>query len=242
MIGADIAVVLRAGRDLLLPRLCAVCHEQIPSGVAGRLCAGCLLRLEDLGTAPGDACEVCALPKTGRRCRRCPKGKLVSATAAFGPFQGTIREAIHVLKFEGDAALGPPLGTLVARAARTLPADADVVVPVPLHFSRLLERGFNQSAVLARQVARVLGKPLLLDAVSRSRASAEQSGSTRGQRRANVRGAFTAKKSRVGGMRVLLVDDVVTTGATAQACAAALQTAGALDVQVVALGRAREDA
>ena len=153
-------------------------------------------------------------------------------------FESTLRDAIHVFKFEGDPGLGLPLGKLAARAARTLPADADLVVPVPLHFSRLLERGFNQSAVLARQVALELGKPLLLDALSRTRLSAEQSGSSRTDRRANVRGAFVARKSRVAGRAVILVDDVLTTGATVHAAALALENAGARTVYVLALARA----
>jgi len=238
--GADVAVAFRAARDLFLPRVCGICREPVPAGVAGRLCTGCILHLEDLAFAPGDVCPRCALPRTGRRCRRCPKGALIAATASFGPFEGTLREAVHVFKFEGDPGLGAPLGKLAARAARTLPADVDVVVPVPLHFSRLLGRGFNQSAVLARHVAGELGKPLVLDALSRARASAEQSGSSRTDRRANVRGAFVAKRARVAGKRVLLVDDVLTTGATAHACALALQNAGAQPVYVVALARAHE--
>lgn len=245
MTRADLAVFLRAARDLLMPRVCAVCREPVSADVPGRLCAGCLIALEDLGGETANACPRCAAPREGSRCRRCPnaKGKSpVSAAVAFGPFEGALRRAVHVLKFGGDPGLGKALGRLVARAVgrRPEPQSADLVIPVPLHFSRLFERGYNQSAVLARQVANAIGKPLVLDALVRTRGAAEQSESTRTQRRENVRNAFLVKGARVDGKTVLLVDDVLTTGATARECALALQRAGAKAVYVAALARARE--
>ena len=245
MTRTDLAVFFRAARDLLLPRVCAVCREAIPADVPGRLCAGCLVALEDLGGDGRDACARCAAPREGKRCRRCPnaKGKSpVEAAVAFGPFEGVLRQAVHALKFGGDPGLGKALGRLVARAVgrRSEPRSADLVIPVPLHFSRLFERGYNQSAVLARQVAQALGKPLVLDALVRTRGAAEQSGSTRTQRQENVRDAFLVRGERVDGRTVLLVDDVLTTGATARECAVALQRAGAKKVYVAALARARE--
>jgi ComF family protein len=242
---ADLAVFLRAARDLLMPRVCAVCHEPVFADVPGRICAGCLVALEDLGEKAGTACPRCAAPRDGSRCRRCPnaKGKSpVEGAVAFGPFEGALRHAVHALKFGGDPGLGKALGRLVARAAgrRAEPRSADLVIPVPLHFSRLFERGYNQSAVLARQVATAMGKPLVLDALVRTRGAAEQSGSTRTQRRENVRDAFRVEGTRVDGKTVLLVDDVLTTGATARECALALRRAGAAKVYVAALARARE--
>lgn len=160
----------------------------------------------------------------------------------FGPFEGVLRQAVHALKFGGDPGLGKALGRLMARAVRRRlePRNADVVIPVPLHFSRLVERGYNQSAVLARQIAKTTGKPLVLDALVRTRGAAEQSGSTRAQRKENVRNAFLAREARVAGKTVLLVDDVLTTGATARECAYALQRAGAKRVYVAALARASD--
>lgn len=244
MTRADLAVFLRAARDLLMPRVCAVCHEPVSADVPGRLCAGCLIALEDLGSETEGACPRCAAPRDGSRCRRCPNARKspVVAAVAYGPFEGALRRAVHALKFGGDPGLGKTLGRLVARAVGRSPEprSADLVIPVPLHFSRLFERGYNQSAVLARQVAHAMGKPLVLDALVRTRGAAEQSGSTRTQRRENVRDAFRVKGSRVDGKTVLLVDDVLTTGATARECALALQRAGAAKVYVAALARARE--
>lgn len=241
-----IAVFLRAARDLLLPRACAVCRDAVPADVAGRLCTSCLIALEDLGSDDVEsACPRCAAPLRGRRCRRCPnaRGKSpVSESVVFGPFEGVLRQAVHALKFGGDPGLGKALGRLMARAVRRRlePRNADVVIPVPLHFSRLVERGYNQSAVLARQIAKTTGKPLVLDALVRTRGAAEQSGSTRAQRKENVRNAFLAREARVAGKTVLLVDDVLTTGATARECAYALQRAGAKRVYVAALARASD--
>lgn len=238
----DLWTAFRGLRDLFLPRVCATCEEPISAGVGGRFCATCVVALDDLEIRA--ACERCALPLTGRRCRKCRPRRRDAApferAAAFGRFEGVLRRAIHALKFEGDPGLGPQLGDLVARAARRLP-DPDLVVPVPLHLTRLMVRRYNQSAVLARHAARVMGKPLVLDALMRTRSAAEQSGSTRTQRRANVRDAFTARSGRVAGRTVVLVDDVLTTGATARACADALVKAGASGVYVAALARARDD-
>lgn len=238
----DVFVVFRALRDLLLPRTCATCGEPVDAGVAGRFCASCLIALDDLEMRT--ACSTCAQPLAGRRCRKCrPRNRAAApfeAAAAYGPFEGVLRRAIHVLKFEREPGVGAQLGRLLGRAARRLP-EADVVVPVPLHFTRLLVRRYNQSAVLARHASRALGKPLVLDALVRTRGTVEQSGSTRTQRRENVRDAFVARRDRVAGRTVVLVDDVLTTGATARACVKALEDAGAARVYVAALARAKDD-
>lgn len=229
---------LRALRDLVLPRECGVCHDAIGEDVPGRMCAGCLEEIEDLSYEGRVSCRSCARPSSDPRCADCKRTPMFLRASAFGPFDGVLRDAVHALKFEEDANLGRALGRLVARAAERLPvAKVDAVVPVPLSFGRLVERGYNQSAILARVVAAAIGKPLELDWLVRTRGSAEQSGSTRAQRRSNVRGAFAARET-VRGRRILLVDDVLTSGATLRACVEALRAKGAKTPYVVVLSRA----
>jgi ComF family protein len=151
------------------------------------------------------------------------------AIAAF-EYGGAVARAITRLKYGGRADLARPLGDLLWRAllphARGL-RDA-IVVPVPLHPSRLAERGFNQSALLARPIARRLRAPLLPLALARVRETPQQTALDRDARLANVAGAFCVRQdSRVSGRAVLLVDDVRTTGATMDACTRALIAAGA---------------
>jgi ComF family protein len=158
------------------------------------------------------------------------------AAYSFGAYEGRLRELIHLFKYSRVRPLARPLGSYLASA---IPRDQsfDVVVPVPLHWRRLWERGFNQSDLLARAVARRYGAPVVR-ALRRRRATATQAGLTNARRRANVAGAFAVKRARaVSGRRVLLVDDVMTTGATASACAGALKRAGSRYVAVLALAR-----
>lgn len=239
---AAAAEALRAARDLLLPRDCGVCGDPVTTDVAGNVCAGCLEAFEDLSFEGRRLCRHCALPLRGRRCRPCGRRRLFEHAAAFGVFEGRLRDAVHALKFRPDESLGRDLGRLAARVARETAAfsGADLVVPVPLGRGRLVARGFNQAALLAREVACALGIPLDLVALRRVRASSGQSGSSRAERARNVRGAFVAGAARVRGRTVLLVDDVLTTGATARECARALRAAGCRRVLVLALARAVE--
>ncbi len=155
---------------------------------------------------------------------------------SFGAYESVLRKLIHVFKFEGVRTLQRPLGALLAQA---LPRETsfDAVVPMPLHWRRRWQRGFNQSELLAREIARRWSVPVRA-LVRRGRATAPQAGLTSAQRRTNVEGAFEVKDAaRLKGMRLLLVDDVLTTGATASACARALKRAGAAHVTFLALAR-----
>ena len=229
---------LRALRDLLLPRECGICRERIDEEIAGRLCGGCLEAIEDASYEGRTLCRHCACPSEGTRCSACRKTRLFSKASAFGPFEGELRRAVHALKFDGDSSLGLALGRLTARAAERFPRGRiDAVVPVPLSFERLVERSYNQSAILARVVAKTLRVPLELEWLARTRGAAEQSGSTRAKRRDNVRGAFEASP-QVAGRRILVVDDVLTSGATLRECVAALDAKDAKPAWVVVLARA----
>ncbi len=248
-----VAAVVRAAVDLLFPPVCLVC------GAAGgrhpSLCGACWRSIRRL--AP-PWCALCGRPfwvldpgvvaagdgaidRCGA-CRRRRPGFTYGRSAAV--YEGAVREAVHALKFSGKSALAAPLGDLLLETcARGLPVAPDLVVPVPLHPARERERGFNQAALLARRVARSLGIALDTRALRRlrpTRAQAELSGA---ERRANVRGAFAARaRANLAGRHVLLVDDVLTTGATITACARAALNAGALTVGALTVARVTERA
>lgn len=162
---------------------------------------------------------------------------------AFAYFGGPLREAIHEFKYEGATVLAAPLGQFMACAWPGLaPAGQempDVLVPVPLHPRRERERGYNQAALLARELALHLHRPTVEDVLRRSRDTAAQVDLGTSERYANVRGAFRCVERRFSGQRVLLVDDVCTTGATIEAAAAALRLGGASVVLAYTLARAK---
>ena len=170
-------------------------------------------------------------------CRLCRSGmRGFDAACCFGTYEGTLRQLIHLFKYSRMKPLAKPLAEYLAAA---LPRDQrfDIVVPMPLHWRRRWQRGFNQSELLARVTARRSGIPMV-NAVRRVRATESQAGLSNAQRRENVSGAFRVKDGgRVQGLRVLLIDDVMTTGATAAACAQALKRAGAKSVALLALAR-----
>ncbi|MCZ2076890.1 MAG: ComF family protein [Bryobacterales bacterium] len=171
---------------------------------------------------------------------RCPLCRLgltsFDAAYSYGFYEGTLRRLIHLFKYGGVQPLSQPLGE---RLMLAFPRDLgiDILVPMPLHWKRRLARGFNQSELLARAVGKRFNVPVV-PAVRRIRSTPAQAGLTNSKRRANVAGAFRVDKaSLVAGRRVLLVDDVLTTGATAAACAAALKKAGARSVTLLTLAR-----
>jgi ComF family protein len=194
-------------------------------------------------------CVACdgAVPRLATFCASCrstverpPPEPDVSATAAF-VYGGAIAEAITRMKYQGRPDIARPLGDLLWRALepRAGSLRGCVVVPVPLHPGRLAERGFNQSALVARRVAKHLGAPLAAVALARARDTPRQATLDRHARQNNVAGAFrTRAPGRVRGRTVLLVDDVRTTGATLEACAGALHAAGAFAVVTAVVARA----
>jgi ComF family protein len=171
------------------------------------------------------------------RCGLCRAGlRGFDEAYCFGAYEGVLRDLIHLYKYGRMRPMAKPLGRLLAGA---LPRDRrfDAVVPVPLHWRRRWARGFNQSELLAREMARRCGVPVRA-VVRRTRATRTQAGLSNTHRRDNVAGAFRVKRgASVQGLRLLLVDDVMTTGATASACAAALKRAGAQSVALLALAR-----
>ena len=187
-------------------------------------------------------CKDCKTPFLNRfpldeqgRCSLCRLGLTgFDSVYTFGSYEDTLRGLIHLFKYNQVRPLAAPLGALLARA---IPREHrfDVIVPMPLHWKKRWSRGYNQSELLAKEIARRWGLPVS-KMVRRIKATAPQAGLSNSKRRLNVRGAFVARKS-VKGLRVLLIDDVLTTGATASACARVLKRAGASHVAVAAVAR-----
>lgn len=192
------------------------------------LCARCGAGFE-IAVEPGQVCGACiADPPAYERAR---------AALIYGDVS---RDLVLGLKYQGRRDGLVLLGGWMSAAGKGLLEEADLIVPVPLHYMRLVRRGFNQSGWLAAAVARTSGVRLSVDALKRVRATPIQGGLSATGRRRNVQGAFKVRGSRTGlvkGARVLLVDDVMTTGATAEACAMALKRAGARCVDVLTLAR-----
>jgi ComF family protein len=229
--------------ELVFPDDCRICGQPLKGVSRVPVCAACL-------AAPGPLeaehfCVSCrtpfmnAFPLDGEgRCGLCRSGmRGFDAAYAFGAYEGTLRELIHLFKYKRIRTLARPLAEhLLSACPREQRFDA--IVPMPLHWFRRWQRGFNQAGLLARLVSRRCGIPVV-KAVRRTRATPPQAGLTSARRRTNVRGAFSpARAASLRGMRLLLVDDVMTTGATAGACARALKDAGASYVAVLALARA----
>lgn len=192
------------------------------------LCARCGVPFE-IAVEPGQMCGACiARPPAYDRAR---------AALVYGDVS---RELVLGLKYQGRRDGLVTLSGWMASAGSQLLGEAEVITPVPLHYFRLVRRGFNQSGWLAAALARRTGARLSVDALKRTRATPIQGGLSADGRRRNVQGAFRVRTSRaklIAGKRVLLVDDVMTTGATAEACALALKRAGAACVDVITLAR-----
>ena len=236
---------LAASADLIVPPCCLVCRTRI--GAHHLLCPQCW---RDVHFIRPPLCDVLGIPlpfDTGER--------TISAAAAANPpaydraravahFSGAMRALVHQLKYGDRHDARRLFGAWLAESGRDLLPGIDLIVPVPLSRLRLFMRHFNQAAVLAAELSRRTGLPMAPMLLKRTRWTRSQVGMTRDQRRRNIQGAFAVprhRRARVAGRNVLLVDDVVTTGATADACARALKRAGAARVDVLALALVTQD-
>jgi ComF family protein len=241
---ARLARALRssAGRalDLALPRLCPACREQV---AANGLCAACWGKLAFIARP---YCERLGIPFTYDPGPGVLSMEAIAAPPAYHRARAAVRyddisrALVHSLKYGDRLDFAPTLGRWMARAGAELLADADAILPVPLHWRRLWARRFNQSAALSEVIARASGVPVAHGALRRVKSTPQQVGLTRSERAENVQGAFRvtdAGKGKIAGRRLILVDDVLTTGATAEACARALVRAGAERVDVLVFAR-----
>lgn len=235
----------RAGRsflDLIYPPLCILCRE--PVNEPGSLCAVCWSGLQFID---GPVCAACGLPFEIDPGENTLCGVCVARPPHFDGARAILRydeaskKPVLALKHADRLDLVPAFGRWLERTGRPFFASCDMIVPVPLHRLRLWHRRYNQSAELARVVARATGlqaEPLLLE--RRKSTPSQGTMPSAKARRRNVLGAFSVPKpcrGQVRGKKILLIDDVLTTGATADACARALKRAGALSVYVLALAR-----
>jgi ComF family protein len=212
------------------------------------VCKTCIFAMTPVS---GVTCNVCGEGLPGLRqtsdfgtCSACQDSRPLFAKAtAYGAYRGELRELIHLLKYEGVLPARHVLGGMLAEAIGKLNFGEGPVlmVPVPLYSSKKRQRGFNQSELIARTALKSVDTPnfqLLTDVLVRERDTVSQIGLTRPQRAENIRGAFrVAHPSRVAGLKILLVDDVLTTGTTASECARVLRKAGAESVWVATVGR-----
>ena len=218
--------------DLLFPPTCQGC------GRFGQwFCDGCAASVRYI-EAP--ACSRCGQSlAAGLSCAACARTPLPAALTglrAAAHYDGALRKAIHELKYERVSAVAEPLGKLLGEYLARHPLPCDVIVPVPLHPERRADRGFNQAEMLALVVGRQSKLPVNTTVLVRRLNTTPQVGLNQSERHRNVRAAFICAR-RVDGMRVLVVDDVCTTGATLSECAEALQAGGAASVWGLTLAR-----
>jgi ComF family protein len=230
----------RLALDIALPTLCISCREPVHGeGV----CAACWAKLSFI------AKPYC--PRLGSPFVYDPGPELLSMEAIANPpaydraraavrYDDVARTLVHALKYQDRTDLAPAMGRWMARAGEELLQDADMLIPVPLHWRRGFGRRYNQSGLLARAIARQSSVALAGEVLRRVRATEQQVGLSRAQRASNVQGAFQVsvdRQSEVAGRRVVLVDDVLTSGATVDSCARALLRAKAAHVDVLVFAR-----
>ncbi len=227
---------LQRGLDLLFPPRCAGCQR-----CGHLLCSSCLRTMQPFSTP---LCRRCGMPlaSVAASCAACRRDHFrLDGLRFVNLYQGALREAIHALKYVGQKRLAEPLGLLLAQAFSAYGMSIDGLVPLPLHSQRQQQRGYNQSALLARVCARHLKLPCLEDLVIRQRATRTQVGLNVQERLQNVSGAFALAPNvnpcSLTWRRLLLIDDVCTTGASLEACAAPLYAAGVQEVWGLVLGR-----
>lgn len=239
--GGGLRAALRAVLDVALPPLCPSCRDPLGDGVG--LCAACWSKLSFIEP------PYCA--RLGIPFIYDPGPGLLSMEAMTNPpaydraraavrYDDVARSLVLSFKYADRLDLAPMMGAWMARAGRDLLTGADALMPVPLHWRRLWARRFNQAAALAGAISDISKVPMHHDVLKRVRATPQQVGLSKSERADNVQGAFRVpadRRGQVTGRRVVLVDDVLTSGATVDTCARALLRAGAAKVDVLVFAR-----
>jgi len=243
-------MMMQKALDVLYPPQCATCNATVET-VNGGLCPDCWSNTAFIGNA---ACDCCGTPLPGHED---PDGSLLycddcrganrawSRGRAVAVYSGNIRKMILSLKHGDKAEYAEPAGIWMAHAARDLIGSQTLVAPVPLHWSRLLRRRYNQSALMAGALAKTAELPLCQDLLIRRHRTPLLEGKSAEQRAEIMKDnifVHPRRKIRIAGRPVLLVDDVMTSGATLQVCAEACKVAGASRIDVVVLARVAKDA
>lgn len=228
--------MLSAFLNLLLPPLCPICAGYTATG---GLCPKCNAGIRFI---TGSLCICCGMPFISQEtsnhfCSRCiRKKKPFSRARSVAVYEGILMEAIHWFKYNGKTSLAKPLGQLLTKGFSN--PGYDLIVPVPLHRTRIKERGFNQALLLARELAETYSLPVDYIRLKRIRPTDPQTGLKGKERMKNVRGAFAVEYGRFfEDKNVLLIDDVYTTGATVSECCRVLKKAGAKNTDVLTLAR-----
>ena len=217
--------------DLLLPLRCLGCGRE-----GDLICTSCR---QSLPVIRLPLCQRCGdTSSEGNLCHSCVNYPLtIDGIRSVFLFQGTVRQAVLHLKYRHLKAVAAPLGQLLAEYLSSHPLKGEVIIPVPLHPKRIRERGYNQASLLAMELSRLAGLPVVEDTLVRVRDALPQARTRSAiERRRNVQGAFACRQG-LEGKQVLLLDDVCTTGATLDACATALKAAGASSVWGLTVAR-----
>jgi len=228
--------------DVIYPPRCLTCTEPTERGAS--LCADCWA---DTTFISGAICDVCGTPLLGEtdskiKCDSCIAHRPAWDTGrAAAIYAGRGRRAVLSLKHGDRLDMGRPLAEWMARSGGELLDEADVIVPVPLHWRRMFKRKYNQSAELAWHLSKISGVSYIPDLLVRDRATPTQDGLTREERHENQRGVFSVHKRRAVPKNIVLIDDVMTTGATLSACAETLRKAGADRIDALVLARVARD-
>jgi ComF family protein len=218
--------------DLLFPPRCVGC-----GAVGSFLCSPCQSALPYL---PPPLCAKCGRSLcSGTLCYDCENGPIeIEGIRSLFPFNGIVRQAILQFKYRSVKALAVPLAQMMRDYLGAHPMPADTLIPVPLHSRRLRERGYNQSSLLARELRKLTYLPTVEESLIRVKNTPPQTRTNSAEnRQSNVADAFTCRDQQVAGRRILLIDDVCTSGATLDACATALKTGGATSVWGLTLAR-----
>ena len=230
---------IEAALDIVFPPTCLACRASVEA--QGALCGGCWAAMRFIERP---FCERLGTPFELETGAGAVSPEAVERPPAFGRARavvlfedGPARRLVHRLKYSDRMELAKPMGAWMARAGQEVLDGADVLAPVPLHVTRLWRRQYNQAALLAREVGRRCGLPVDLDLIARARRTKAQVGLSRTERAANLAGAFRVRPGSAEGRRIVLIDDVLTSGATANAAARALLAAGAASVDVLVFAR-----